>query len=98
MRFTIGEFANLQTSELNSLPDWNVALKLNRVRTRNVATQAPIHPNIKQARVKFDGAVLPRIAPFFVKMAQNLDLRCVLISDPGTLGAGLGPKHVSNPE
>ena len=29
-------------------------------------------------------------APFFFKMAckQNLDLRCVLISDPGTLGAG----------
>ena len=26
--------------------------------------------------------------PLFVKMAQNLDLRCVLISDPGTLGAG----------
>ena len=29
-----------------------------------------------------------KIAPLFVKMAQNLDLRCVLISDPGTLGAG----------
>ena len=30
------------------------------------------------------------IAPLFVKMAckQNLDLRCVLISDPSTLGAG----------
>ena len=28
------------------------------------------------------------IAPLFFKMAQNLDLRCVLISDPGTLGAG----------
>ena len=30
------------------------------------------------------------IAPFFFKMAckQNLDLRCVLISDPSTLGAG----------
>ena len=26
--------------------------------------------------------------PLFFKMAQNLDLRCVLISDPGTLGAG----------
>ena len=28
------------------------------------------------------------VAPLFIKMAQNLDLRCVLISDPGTLGAG----------
>ena len=28
------------------------------------------------------------IAPLFLKMAQNLDLRCVLISDPSTLGAG----------
>ena len=28
------------------------------------------------------------IAPLFFKMAQNLDLRCVLISDPSTLGAG----------
>ena len=26
--------------------------------------------------------------PLFVKMAQNLDLRCVLISDPSTQGAG----------
>ena len=26
--------------------------------------------------------------PLFFKMAQNLDLGCVLISDPGTLGAG----------
>ena len=32
-------------------------------------------------------------APFF-KMAQNLDLRCVLVSAPWVLG----PKHVSNPE
>ena len=41
-----------------------------------------------------DGAVVGQsisnsnIAPLFVKMAQNLDLRCVLISDPSTLGAG----------
>ena len=35
--------------------------------------------------------------PLFFKMAQNLDLRCVLISDPGTSWV-LGPKHVSNPE
>ena len=28
------------------------------------------------------------VAPPFFKMAQNLDLRCVLISDPSTLGAG----------
>ena len=28
------------------------------------------------------------LRPFFVKMAQNMDLRCVLISDPSTLGAG----------
>ena len=28
------------------------------------------------------------IAPLFFTMAQNLDLRCVLISDPSTLGAG----------
>ena len=28
------------------------------------------------------------IAPPFFKPAQNLDLRCSLISDPGTLGAG----------
>ena len=32
--------------------------------------------------------------PFFVKMAQNLDLRCVLVPAPWVLG----PKHVSNPE
>ena len=35
-------------------------------------------------------------APLPVKMAQNLDLRCVLQSDPSTLGTG-GPTHVSNP-
>ena len=35
-----------------------------------------------------------KIAPLFVKMAQNLDLRCVLVSAPWVLG----PKHVSNPE
>ena len=29
-----------------------------------------------------------KTAPLFVKMAQSLDLRCVLISDPGTFGAG----------
>ena len=29
-------------------------------------------------------------------MAQNLDLRCVLLSDPSTFGAGGSqPKHVS---
>ena len=28
------------------------------------------------------------IAPLFFRMAQNLDLRCVLISDPSTSGAG----------
>ena len=33
-----------------------------------------------------------RIAPRFVKMAQNLDSRCVLISDPSTLGAGAKPR------
>ena len=33
-------------------------------------------------------------APFFFKMAQNLDLRCVLVSAPWVLG----PKHVSNLE
>ena len=32
--------------------------------------------------------------PFFFKMAQNLDLRCVLVPAPWVLG----PKHVSNPE
>ena len=30
----------------------------------------------------------------FLKMAQNLDLRCVLVPAPWVLG----PKHVSNPE
>ena len=39
-----------------------------------------------------DGPSTPHsnIAPLFFKMAckQNLDLRCVLISDPSTLGAG----------
>ena len=34
------------------------------------------------------------IAPLFVKMAQHLDLRCVLVPPPWVLG----PKHVSNPE
>ena len=40
----------------------------------------------------------PNIAPFVLSEydgRQNLDLRCVLISDPSTVGAG--PKHVSNP-
>ena len=32
--------------------------------------------------------------PFCFKMAQNLDLRCVLVRAPWVLG----PKHVSNPE
>ena len=31
------------------------------------------------------------IAPFF-KIAQNMDLRCVLISDPSTLGAKAKPR------
>ena len=30
------------------------------------------------------------------KMAQNLDLRCVLRSDPGTLGAGAKPRLESS--
>ena len=30
-------------------------------------------------------------APFF-KMAQNLDLRCIMISDPSALGAGAKPR------
>ena len=30
-------------------------------------------------------------SPFF-EMAQNLDLRCVLLSGPGTLGAGAKPR------
>ena len=34
------------------------------------------------------------IAPLFVKMAQNLDLRCVLVPAPWVLG----PKHFWNPE
>ena len=34
------------------------------------------------------------VTPLFFKMAQNLDLRCVLVSAPWVLG----PKHVSNPE
>ena len=34
------------------------------------------------------------IAPLFFKMAQNLDLRCVLVPAPGVLR----PKHVSNLE
>ena len=34
------------------------------------------------------------ITPLFFKMAQNLDLRCVLVPAPWVLG----PKHVSNPE
>ena len=34
------------------------------------------------------------IAPLLFKMAENLDLRCVLVSAPWVLG----PKHVSNPE
>ena len=33
-------------------------------------------------------------APLFFKMAENLDLRCVLVPAPWVLG----PKHVSNPE
>ena len=35
-----------------------------------------------------------KIAPLFVKMAQNLDLRCVSVPAPWVLA----PKHVSNPE
>ena len=34
------------------------------------------------------------VAPLVIKMAQNLDLRCVLVPAPWVLG----PKHVSNPE
>ena len=36
----------------------------------------------------------PYIAPLVFKMAQNLDLRCVLVPAPWVLG----PKHLSNPE
>ena len=34
------------------------------------------------------------IAPLVVKMAQHLDLRCVIVAAPWVLG----PKYVSNPE
>ena len=37
--------------------------------------------------------ILTPLPPFF-KMAQNMDLRCVLVTKPWVLG----PKHVSNPE
>ena len=53
---------------------------------RNVALRQ--NPN-----VAFGSTVILNVlhlAPFFFRMAckQNLDLRCILISDPGTLGAG----------
>ena len=36
--------------------------------------------------------------PLFFKMAQNLDLRCLLISDPGTFGVGAKPRlHTFKP-
>ena len=38
-----------------------------------------------------DGNLKFYITPLFFKMAQNLDLRCVLVSAPWVLG----PKHVS---
>ena len=46
--------------------------------------------------VTFKGPSIPNfnIAPLFFKMAENLDLRCVLVPAPWVLG----PKHVSNPE
>ena len=34
----------------------------------------------------------PPPPPFFSEMAQNMDLRCVLLSDPSTFGAG-GPNQ-----
>ena len=53
--------------------------------------------------VERDGEAFRRIGqwssislPFFFKMAQNLDLRCGLLSDPNTFGAGA--KYFSNPE
>ena len=48
----------------------------------------PHPPRARQSQI------LIRIAPLFFKMAQNLDLRCVLVPAPWVLG----PKHVSNPE
>ena len=39
-----------------------------------------------------------RVNPTLIKMAQHLDSRCVLLSDPSTYGTwGSQPKHVSNP-
>ena len=49
----------------------------------------------RRSRRAAGGASIPNyIAPLFFKMAQNLDLRCVLVPAPWMLG----PKHVSNPE
>ena len=42
-----------------------------------------------------------KFAHRFYKTAQNLDLGCVLLSDPSTFAAGAGgsqPKHAADPE
>ena len=53
------------------------------------ANQAPLPDTANGARP--DNHTILHRAPFFVKMAQNLDLRCVLVPAPWVLG----PKHVS---
>ena len=49
-----------------------------------------VHSRAGAERTGHAGQSISKIytTPLFFKMAQNLDLRCVLISDPGTLGAG----------
>ena len=68
---------------------------------QRVHLRPPLLPGQHRLRGRVGGADPRRpsisksyIAPLFVKMAQNLDLRCVLVPAPWVLG----PKHVSNPE
>ena len=50
--------------------------------------------------IQYDTSRIIAGAPRFFKISQNLDLGCVVLSDPSTLtvGAGSQPKPVSNPD
>ena len=65
------------------------------MRNHRIITWHVVRKHVHQGETPAGGASIPNyIAPLFFNMAQNLDLRCVLVPAPWVLG----PKHVSNPE
>ena len=72
--------------------DWPVSVSLCSATATDTNTGQSIALRAR-LKAKVQSISNSNIAPLFVKMAQNLDLRCVLVPAPWVLG----PKHVSNP-